>query len=307
MQQHYDDQAVAEESSGEEPSSFVGQELRAAREALKLPIKQLADDLRIDPHYLVALEENDFAAFSAPVFAMGFLKQYAIRLGLDEKELLADYSLQVGALEPPSLRSPTLRSLRYRSSTDQNQARRLVAGSAIVSVVAASLIWYFSGSEPAAPVVRQPDASIPVGEPGAPVTETAESGEAAMVQPVPEVESLPLGLEQPVPQQRLEGPGEELVEEPVEAPAGVAERTLQVEIIFYEDCWTEIIDGRGERLFYGLGSVGARAQFTATPPLSFLLGNAGGIVLLVDDMPYAIPAESRRGNIAEFVIRESAD
>ena len=93
----------------------------------------------------------------------------------------------------------------------------------------------------------------------------------------------------------------------VQAPAGVVEPTLQVEIRFYEDCWTEIIDGRGERLFYGLGSVGAQTQFTATPPLSFFLGNVDGVVLFVDEMPYAIPAESRRGNIAEFVIPESAD
>ncbi len=285
MQQHYDDQAVAEESSSEERSS-VGQELRAAREALDLPIKQLAGDLRIEPHYLVALEDNDFAAFSAPVFAMGYLKQYAIRLGLDEKELLTDYSLQVGAQEPPSLRSPTL-----RSSTDQQQARGLVAGSAVVFVVAATLIWWFSAPEPTVPVVRQPDARIPAGEPEAPVTETAESGEAVLVQPLP--------LAQPVPQQRSE--------EPVESPAGAVGPTLQIEIRFYEDCWTEVIDGRGERLFYGLGSVGAQTQFTATPPLSFFLGNVDGVVLLVDEMPYAIPAESRRGNIAEFVIPESAD
>lgn len=289
MQQHYDDQAMAEESSSEEPSS-VGQELRAAREALNLPIKQLAGDLRIEPHYLVALEENDFAAFSAPVFAMGYLKQYAIRLGLDEKELLTDYSLQVGAQEPPLLRSSTL-----RTNTDQRQARGLVAGSVVVSVVAATLIWWFSTPEPAAPVVRQPDAPIPVGDLEAPVTETAEPGESALVQPVSVVE--------PVPQQRLEEP----VEEFVEAPAVVAEPTMQVEIRFYEDCWTEVIDGRGERLFYGLGSVGAQAQFTATPPLSFFLGNVDGVVVLVNDMPYAIPVESRRGNIAEFVIPESAD
>lgn len=293
MQQHYDDQAMAEESSSEEPSS-VGQELRAAREALNLPIKQLAGDLRIEPHYLVALEENDFAAFSAPVFAMGYLKQYAIRLGLDEKELLTDYSLQVGAQEPPLLRSSTL-----RTNTNQQQARGLVAGSVVVSVVAATLIWWFSTPEPAAPVVRQPDAPIPVGELEAPVTETAEPEESALAQPVPVVvERVSL-----VPQQRLAEP----VEEFVEALAVVAEPTMQVEIRFYEDCWTEVIDGRGERLFYGLGSVGVQAQFTATPPLSVFLGNVDGVVLLVNDMPYAIPAESRRGNIAEFVIPESAD
>ena len=177
--QHHDDQAVVEENSSEEAST-VGQELRAAREALELPIKQLAGDLRIEPHYLVALEQNDFDAFSAPVFAMGYLKQYAIRLGLDEKELLTGYFRQVGTQEPPTLRTPSL-----RSSADQQQTRWLVWTSAIVLVVALILIWWFSTNEPEAPVVRQPTADNPVGEPDEPVIEPAGSGDAVVARPVP--------------------------------------------------------------------------------------------------------------------------
>ena len=60
----------------------------------------------------------------------------------------------------------------------------------------------------------------------------------------------------------------------VEASEEIDEPTLQVEIVFAEDCWTEVIDANGERLFYGLGSAGARTRFAATPPLSFFLGNA---------------------------------
>jgi cytoskeleton protein RodZ len=264
--QHDDEQAVDEENPSRETSS-VGQELKAAREALNLPIKQLAGDLRIEPHYLTALEENDFGAFSASVFAKGYLKQYAIRLGLDEKELLSGYYRQVGTQELPMLLTPTL-----ESQADQQQARWLVAGSAVVLVVAVISIWRFSTPEPEVPVVRQPAASIAA-------TETIESEEEAVVA-------------QPIPL------------EPLEEPVGP---TLQVELNFNEDSWTEVIDARGERLFYGLGSAGARTRFTAMPPLSFFLGNADGVELLVDEMPYVIPEESRQGNLARFVILESAD
>ncbi len=276
MQPH-DGQAAAGENSSEETSS-VGQELKAAREALELPIKQLAGDLRIEPHYLVALEENDFDAFSAPVFAMGYLKQYAIRLGLDEKKLLAGYSSQVGTQELPTLRTPSL-----QSSADQQQTRWLVWASAIVFVVAAILIWWFSTNESEAPVVRQPTANIPIDEPDEPVIEPAGSGDAFVARPAPV----------------------ERVEVPAAAPVEVVEPTLQVEIRFHEDCWTEVIDGRGERLFFDLGSVGARTRFSAIPPLSFLFGNVDGVELLVDEMPYSIPAGSRQGNLARFVILES--
>ena len=264
--QHDDEQAVDEENPSRETSS-VGQELKAAREALNLPIKQLAGDLRIEPHYLIALEENDFGAFSASVFAKGYLKQYAIRLGLDEKEMLSGYRRQVGTQELPMLLTPTL-----EFQADQQQARWLIAGSAVVFVVAAILIWRFGTPEPEVPVVRQPAASIAA-------TETIESEEEAVVA-------------QPIPL------------EPLEEPVGP---TLQVEINFNEDSWIEVIDARGERVISAVGNAGARTRFTAVPPLSFLVGNADGVELLVDEMPYAISVESRRGNVAEFVILESAD
>ncbi len=268
--QHDDEQAVDEENPSRETSS-VGQELKAAREALNLPIKQLAGDLRIEPHYLIALEENDFGAFSASVFAKGYLKQYAIRLGLDEKALLSEYHRQVGMQELPMLHIQTL-----ESPADQQQARWLVAGSAVVFVVAVILIWRFGTPEPEVPVVRQPAASIAAS---IAATETIEPEEEAVVA-------------QPIPL------------EPLEEPVGP---TLQVEINFNEDSWIEVIDARGERVISAVGNAGARTRFTAVPPLSFLVGNADGVELLVDEMPYAISVESRRGNVAEFVILESAD
>ena len=272
-----DDEQVADEESPTGETSSVGQALRTAREALDLPIEQLAGDLRIDPRYLTALEENEFGEFSAPVFAKGYLKQYAIRLGLDEKGLLTEYYRQVGALEVPKL--PT-QSLEY--SEDRQQARWLIAASAVVFVVAALAIWRFNTPEPEAPVVRQPAASVPESEPAELVTDTTESDEAVIMQSEP-------------------------VAAVIDAPVETAIGTLQVEIIFAEDCWTEGIDARGERLFYGLGSAGARTRFTATPPLSFFLGNASGVEVLVDEMPYEIPADNREGNLARFVILESGD
>ena len=134
----HDVQAVDEEYSGGESSS-VGKTLKAARESLDLPIEQLAGDLRIEPKYLAALEDDDFDSFSAPVFTKGYLKQYAIRVGLDEKALLTDYYRQVGSQKVPTLRSNTL-----DPGSDQQQARWLIGGSAVAFVVAAVLIWWMS-------------------------------------------------------------------------------------------------------------------------------------------------------------------
>lgn len=282
---HHDDQAVDEESPSGETSS-AGQELKAAREALDLPIKQLAGDLRIDPRYLVALEENDFAAFSAPVFAKGYLKQYATRLGLDEKALLADYDRQVGTYELPMLRTPA-----FRSIADQQQARWLIAISAIVFVVAAILIWWFSTPEPAAPDVRQPAATVPMAEPAAPVVR-----QPAATVPVAEPASTTAELEEAVAAQPV----------PLE-PLSSGGPTAQVEINFREESWVEVVDARGERLFYGLGGAGDRTRFVAALPLSIVLGNSDGVELFVDEKRYSIPVNSRQRDPARFVIPEPSD
>jgi len=267
-----DDEQVADEESPIGKTSSVGQLLRTAREALDVPIEQLAGDLRIDPLYLTALEEDEFSEFSAPVFAKGYLKQYAIRLGLDESELLTEYYRQVGTSEVRKL--PT-QSLQY--SADRQQARWLIAASGVVFVVAALAIWRFNTPEPELPAV-----AVTESEPDEIVTDTTEPDEAVIVQPEPAAAAIDAAVEPVI-------------------------STLQIEINFAEDCWTEVIDARGERLFYGLGSTGARTRFTATPPLSFFLGNASGVEVLVDEMPYEIPAENREGNLARFVILESGD
>ena len=280
--QRPDGRGTEEESRNGEFSS-VGETLREAREALDLKIEQLAADLRIEAPYLIALEANEFDEFSAPVFAKGYLKQYSLRLGLDDKALLTLYYRQVGTQQVPKLRIQTL-----ETGEDQQQARWLIAGSALVFVIAAGSIWRLSTPEPEAPLVSQPVENVVESEP-VELTPVAQPEAAIVTEPAP--------LELPAV----------LIDDSADDAVEIVAAALQVEIVFHEDCWTEVIDARGERLFYGLGSAGARSRFSATPPLSFFLGNASGVDLSVDEMPYEIPGENRQGNLARFVILESGD
>lgn len=308
-----DDKSVSEDRS-EEESSSVGEALTAAREALDLTVDQVAADLRIEARYLTALEENDFDEFSAPVFAKGYLKQYSLRLDLDDKELLTRYYRHVGTQHVPKLRIQTL-----ETGEDQRQARWLIAGSALVLVVAAVSIWQLS-----TPEIETPTLSVDASPDSSPTEEFVED---ELEQPLPAAEPLVAAVSAPLIAEPTDGvtddliddpvgeltdeptvePTDELVLEPLEDSAEPVVSTLQVEIIFHEDCWTEVIDARGERLFYGLGSAGARSRFSATPPLSFFLGNASGVDLSVDELPFEIPGENRQGNLARFVILESGD
>lgn len=67
----------------------IGETLRNARVGRGLTIEQAAQDTRISPRFLEALEEEQFEALPAPVYVRGFLRSYANYLRLDATPLLA--------------------------------------------------------------------------------------------------------------------------------------------------------------------------------------------------------------------------
>lgn len=281
-----DDQSVTEgEPAAPEREPSIGERLRVAREAQPLSLAQISAALRIEQKYLKALEDDRLDEFPAAVFAKGYLKQYGGILGLDERDLLAQYYRQVEVRDFPVLQHKPIR-LR-----DEDRIRLwVVAGIVLMLLGGGAVLWWTAqpGTEPiVVDGTLEPVPPVPAPAPALlerqPEPEQAGVG-AAAVGGLPDVEQAPetsAGAEI--------GPG----------PAG----TL-IELSFVEDCWTEISDARGERLFYGLGSAGARSRFSATLPISIFFGNASGVEISVDGNPYPIPDDSRQGNLARFVIAE---
>ncbi|PFG73981.1 helix-turn-helix domain-containing protein [Tepidiforma thermophila] len=66
----------------------IGHTLREARERRGLTIEQVAQETRISPRFLEALEAEEFDALPAPVYVRGFLRSYANFLRIDPQPLL---------------------------------------------------------------------------------------------------------------------------------------------------------------------------------------------------------------------------
>jgi len=85
----------------------VAEQLRAAREAKKLTIQQVADATKIRTDHIRALEEGNFNVFSAPVYIRGFVRNYATQLKLDVPQIMAGLDAELGRTEkfsePPPL------------------------------------------------------------------------------------------------------------------------------------------------------------------------------------------------------------
>ncbi len=79
----------------------LGGKLREAREARGLTPSQLAELTRIKIQQIEGLENNDFSAIPAPMYAKGFLKILAQELALDARQLVALYEEMTHAEPPP--------------------------------------------------------------------------------------------------------------------------------------------------------------------------------------------------------------
>src|SRR3954452_25169600 len=74
-----------------ELASF-GEELRREREIRGISLKEIADATKISQRFLTAIERNDHKTLPAPVFTRGFVRAYALYLGLSAEEMVSRYN-----------------------------------------------------------------------------------------------------------------------------------------------------------------------------------------------------------------------
>jgi cytoskeleton protein RodZ len=70
----------------------IGAALREARERTGLSIEVVEERTKISQSVIIALEEGNSSKFPHPVYARGFVRSYAMLLGLDEQQLCAEFS-----------------------------------------------------------------------------------------------------------------------------------------------------------------------------------------------------------------------
>jgi len=122
----------------------AGDILQQERQRLGLNEKEVADQLHITMHYVKALESNSYEKLPGAVFAKGYLKNYALLLGLDVEDLMSRYDEFTHQQNADSAEERRL--LRVRKKKDRNKP--LVIVSLIVFVAGFLGLWlansYFS-------------------------------------------------------------------------------------------------------------------------------------------------------------------
>ncbi len=273
-----------------------GERLAAARRAHEISATDIAKELHLDEMKIRALEKNDFAVLGAPVFAKGHLRKYAELVGVPIDDVLADYyELNRSAGAPPVV--GPVRKFRRDISLGP-----WVTGGIIVIIVASTAYWWFTRG-PALPLSQSDSMRLAsfVADAGDTSGQETAAESAAIVS---ESESEPLaGVEELSPQKITLASAAPLASEPdpfVEETSALPQ--VQVELVFTGECWTEVTDGAGRRLFYDLGTAGRVVAVAGDEPLHIVLGDTENVVVAVDGRDYSIPDSARRGRMAKLTI-----
>lgn len=164
----------------------LGEKLRTAREERGISISEVAEQTRISPLYLEAIDQDNYKSLPGGIFNKGFVRSYAKYVGIDEQEALQDYSRLVAETAP--VEQPETRTYRPEVLTDDRNNSSIVPTIIFAAVILALmtagvlfLVNYIQNqqSEPpiaansvngnaATPVNSAPNTSAPVTNVGAP-------------------------------------------------------------------------------------------------------------------------------------------
>lgn len=120
----------------------IGSTIRARRNELNLSIKEVENATSIRTAYLQAIEDGESHKLISPVYAQGFVKQYAIFLGLDGESLVRD-NPEIFRSNPHEF-SYGIGTLEVRGNPGSNVKWFPNAVWVIASVVGLVAIWFLA-------------------------------------------------------------------------------------------------------------------------------------------------------------------
>lgn len=253
-----------------------GERLAEARREQQISVLEVAKELHIDEAKVRALERNEFDVLGAPVFAKGHLRKYAQLVGVDPDDVFADYYQMTRSEVMP----PVVAAGRARARQELSPGPWVAV--IVVIIIAAASYWWFA-------VQSETEVAPPASD--APVTPE----QSAAVPPVVEQSDV-------VPATALREEPTPAVSEPQPDPVQVADGETLLVLDYSGDCWTEISDATGQRLFFDMGRAGRTVELTGRAPFAVLFGNAENVNVRVDGNQYPVAPSNPGSRTARLTI-----
>jgi len=286
--------STEQETAEPEPQGPVcGERLAEARRARQISVLEVAKELHIDEIKVRALEQNDFEILGAPVFAKGHLKKYSQLVGINHDDVLADYYRLTRSQEMPPV-------VIHR----QKPRKEISPGpwlAAIVALLIAALAYWVLVERPfdAMPGLAQPVTPAPAAARQR-TTVAPVPADTAVDDTVDDDATLPASGE--VAPAAPDTAAQPAVRPDTGTATPAATDQLRLSVTFHADCWTEITDASGQRLFFGLGQGGRTVNVSGTAPVSVLFGDADNVLLRVNGEDVSLANAERRGRTARLTL-----
>ena len=289
------DNSPEELEAAEGTGPLCGERLAEARREQQITVLEVAKELHLDEPKVHALERNEFQVLGAPVFAKGHLRKYAQLVGVDEDDVFADYYAMTRAEAMPPI---VAGRKKVRNEMSPGPWVAVIA----VIVVAAAAYWWFALRDTNLPAVASPSEEAQP-EQSQPEVLQPQQMQPEQLQPdeidsSTEVESSTEVIEQP------EEETVELVTAVEDVPQPSLDQ-LRLSLNFSGECWTEISDADGRRLFYNMGRDGQSVELSGKAPISALFGNADNVEVQVNNSAYSLPApDSSNGTVRVAILKQ---
>jgi cytoskeleton protein RodZ len=261
------------------PTLGPGARLKAARQDAGLSVDQVAQQLKLAPRQVRALEDDDFAQLPGRTFARGFVRNYARLLNLDGDDLIAQLpdAAQTPALAAPSLHSTgsTMGEVPTTRVGRSTFGRWLIPLVLLACVVGAGAYeWYRNGLSPA-PEPTRTDSLAPSN-----VTREPASAAGTTTSALPN----PLGSAvEPAADENRDAVAATAPAAPAateaSASAAAAEGPAPIMLSYRGPSWTEVRDRDGKVIFARLIAAGSEQSIRGAAPFDLVIGNAQNVTL----------------------------
>lgn len=290
--------------------ALAGAQLKAQRETLGWQVGQVAEQLKLAPRQVVALEEGDMAALPNLAVVRGFVRAYAKVLRLDAAPLVA--MIEVPQAPTQEAVTPVRREMsgttfsesKFPSMTQRSNSPAVWIAGAVVVVAVAAFGAYKLGYVPenllahadkpeahagvTAPVettLVKPGELAPVQTPSVPLisvpppagSDSAAQTAASVVTPAAPPATTPAAAATtPAPVTATPAaPAAVAAETPAAVPAAAGANALVLKV--EQDSWVEIRRPNASPLISRLVKAGSTETFDITGPATLVVGKPGAV------------------------------